>query len=55
VRGNAYEVSEGLTLWADDRHKTTYYDHLNNGSFEHYAYENNRISDRGRHRRGHGR
>jgi hypothetical protein len=50
VRGNAYEVSEVLTLWADDRHKTTYYDHETNGSFERYAYQNNRIG--GRHRRG---
>lgn len=42
VRGNAYEVSEVLTLWGDDRHKTTYYDHLNNGSFESYANANGR-------------
>jgi hypothetical protein len=54
VRGNAYEVTEVLTLWGDDRHKTTYYDHLTNGSFESYAYKNNRISDRGRGRRRHG-
>jgi hypothetical protein len=51
VRGNAYEVTEVLTLWADDRHKTTYYDHLTNGSFEKYAYQNNRISGRDRGRR----
>jgi hypothetical protein len=44
VRGNAYEVTEVLTLWGDDRHTTTYYDHQNNGSFESYAYQNNRIS-----------
>lgn len=44
VRGNAYEVTEVLTLWGDDRHTTTYYDHQTNGSFESYAYQNNRIS-----------
>jgi len=38
VRGNAYEVSEVLTLWGDDRHKTTVYDHLTDGSFSDYIY-----------------
>jgi hypothetical protein len=51
VRGNAYEVTEVLTLWGDDRHKTTYYDHQTNGSFESYAYQNNRISGQGQNSR----
>ena len=51
VRGNAYEVTEVLTLWGDDRHSTTYYDHQTNGSFDNYAYQNNRISGQGRYGR----
>jgi hypothetical protein len=32
-RTPAYEVTEVQTIWADDRHKTTYYDHLKDGPF----------------------
>jgi hypothetical protein len=53
VRGSAYEVTEVHALWGDDKHKTTYYDHLTNGSFTDYAYRTNRISDQSRYgRRG---
>jgi hypothetical protein len=38
VRGNAYEVTEVLTLWGDDRHRTTSYDHLTDGNFNSYVY-----------------
>jgi len=41
VRGNAYEVTEVLTLWGDDRHRTTYYDHLTDGSFDNYTGRRN--------------
>ena len=44
VRGNAYEVTQVQSLWGDDRHKTTYYDHLRDGSFSSYS---NRQSGRG--------
>ena len=36
VRGSAYEVSEVLTIWGDDRHRTTLFDHLTDGSFDSY-------------------
>jgi hypothetical protein len=36
VRGSAYEVSEVLTIWGDDRHRTTLFDHLTDGSFDRY-------------------
>jgi hypothetical protein len=37
VRGSAYEVTEVLTLWADDKHKSTFYDHLTDGPFDSFA------------------
>lgn len=37
ARGTAYQVEQVQTLWADDRHKTTYYDHLTDGSFDSFA------------------
>jgi hypothetical protein len=43
VRGDAYQVSQIQTLWGDERHRTTYYDHLRDGSFRSYVY---RQSDR---------
>ena len=36
-RSPAYEVTEVLTIWADDRHKSTYYDHEKNGPFHRWA------------------
>ena len=38
------------TLWGDDRHKTTYYDHLTDGSFDSFAQRRggyDRNADRG--------
>ena len=60
VRGSAYEVSQVQTLWGDDKHKTTYYDHLRDGSFVSYSDRQsgrqNDGHDRGRRgRHGHGR
>ena len=40
------------TLWGDDRHKTTYYDHLRDGSFVNYS---DRQSGRQNDGRGRGR
>ena len=42
VRGSAYEVSQVQTIWGDDRHRTTLYDHQRNGSFDNYVYRSNR-------------
>ena len=56
VRGSAYEVTQVQTLWGDDKHKTTYYDHLRDGSFVSYSdRQSGRQNDgRGRgHRHGH--
>jgi hypothetical protein len=56
-RTQAYEVDEVHTLWADDRHRSTYFDHLSDGSFQDYAYgesRSGRYGDRN-HRRHHGR
>jgi len=39
-RGEAYEVTEVLTIWADDRHTSTYYDHEKDGSFARWARRN---------------
>ncbi len=39
-RGNAYEVTEVLTLWANDRHTETYYDHETDGSFKAWVRRN---------------
>lgn len=57
-RTQAYEVDEVHTLWADDRHRSTYFDHLSDGSFQDYAYgesRSGRYGDRHRGRRHHGR
>lgn len=35
--GTGVEVSQVQTIWADDHHKTTYYDQLQNGSFSDWA------------------
>jgi hypothetical protein len=39
-RGSAYEVTEVFTLWANDKHSQTYYDHETDGSFERWARRN---------------
>ena len=33
-QGTAYDIHEVQTVWADDRHRTTYYDHLYDGPFD---------------------
>ena len=38
--GPAYEVTEVLTIWANDRHTETYYDHETDGSFSRWAQRN---------------
>lgn len=38
--GPAYEVSDVFTLWGDDNHKTTYYDHETDGSFSRWVQRN---------------
>jgi hypothetical protein len=38
--GPAYEVTEVLTVWANDRHSETYYDHETDGSFQRWARRN---------------
>jgi hypothetical protein len=54
VRGSAYEVTQVQTLWGDDKHRTTYYDHLRDGSF--VSYSDRQSGRNGRHHgRGHGR
>jgi hypothetical protein len=39
-RTPAYEVTEVQTVWANDRHTKTYYDHLKDGTFERWARRN---------------
>src|SRR5204862_8042024 len=38
--GQAYEVTEVLTIWANDRHTETYYDHEKDGAFERWVQKN---------------
>ena len=38
-----FAVTDVQTVWADDNHKTTYYDHLKDGRFHDWAEHNNRI------------
>jgi hypothetical protein len=38
--GPAYEVTEVLTIWANDKHSETYYDHETDGSFQRWARRN---------------
>jgi hypothetical protein len=45
--GTAVNISTVQAIWADDKHRTTYYDQLQNGSFEQWAAANGR-GDRGR-------
>jgi len=46
--GTAVNVSVVQALWADDNHRTTYYDHLQNGSFNQWAAANRGYDPRGR-------
>lgn len=39
-----FEVTLVQTLWGDDNHRTTLYDHLNGGSFERFAVRTGRIA-----------
>jgi hypothetical protein len=32
-----FETTDVQTIWADDKHKSTYYDHLKDGPFDHWA------------------
>ena len=32
-----FKITDVQTIWADDNHKTTYYDHLKNGPFDRWA------------------
>lgn len=38
--GTAVNVNQVQAIWADDNHRTTYYDHLQNGSFTRWAEAN---------------
>lgn len=38
--GQAYEVTEVFTIWANDKHSETYYDHETDGSFQRWARRN---------------
>ena len=38
--GPAYQVTEVLTIWANDKHSETYYDHETDGSFQRWARRN---------------
>ncbi len=46
-----FVVGKVQTLWADDNHRSTYYDHLTDGRFQSWATANNRLTPPGRHRR----
>ena len=46
--GTAVNVNQVQAIWADDNHRTTYYDHLQNGSFERWAIDNRGYDPRGR-------
>lgn len=38
-QGTAFDIYEVRTVWADDRHRTTYYDHLTDGAFDRAGYD----------------
>jgi hypothetical protein len=38
--GTAVNVTDVQAIWADDNHRTTYYDHLQNGGFSQWASAN---------------
>jgi hypothetical protein len=51
--GTAVNVTDVQAIWADDNHRTTYYDHLQNGSFAQWASANRGYNSRsGRDSRG---
>jgi hypothetical protein len=35
-----YKITDVQTIWADDNHKSTYYDHLKDGPFERWLERN---------------
>jgi hypothetical protein len=41
-----FEITAVQTIWADDNHKSTYYDHLRDGGFRDWAARNNRLPGR---------
>jgi hypothetical protein len=38
--GPAYQVTDVFTIWGNDKHSTTYYDHETDGSFQRWAQRN---------------
>lgn len=40
-QGTAFDIYEVRTVWADDRHRSTYYDHLYDGAFDRNSYDYN--------------
>ena len=46
-QGSGFALYLVQTVWADDRHRTTYYDHLRNRSFNRWAERNGRYDRRG--------
>jgi hypothetical protein len=45
-----FEVTKVQTVWGDDNHRTTYYDHLNGEPFERFAARTGRLSYESDHR-----
>jgi hypothetical protein len=44
--GTAFDIYEVRTVWADDNHRRTYYDHLHDGPFnQNQAYDDDRYYD----------
>jgi hypothetical protein len=39
---SGFKVTDVQAIWADDRHRTTYYDHLKDGPFPRWAARNGR-------------
>lgn len=44
-QGTAFDIYEVTTVWADDRHRTTYYDHLYDGPFDQLGRSDDRYYD----------
>jgi hypothetical protein len=51
--GTGVDVSRVQAIWADDHHRTTYYDQLQNGAFADWAAANRGYNPRQGHRHGH--
>lgn len=45
-QGTAYDIHQVQTVWADDRHRTTYYDHLYDGPFDQLGQSGDYYDDR---------